>query len=165
MKRALAILSLVLLTVSCGKPAPMPTILGYRLGQLGDLGVGPGGVTAEAALEVDVNNPGTASYVVESLEATLFRGTDTAPYAEVSMLETATIEPAAEQTLSLPLLVTITRPLSLLTGGFDTDLSHYTADIDLTIRRGAFKKNFKQERVPLDQLGQLLGSSDKTGNP
>lgn len=165
MKRALFLLSLVLLTLSCSKPADTPVIQGYRLGEVGNMGIGPGGVTAAATLEVDVNNPGKARYTVESLQATLYRSTETAPYAEVSLEEAAFIEPRSEQTVTLPLQIVLTRPLALLAGGFDTDLSHYTADIDLTLRRGSFKKTIKQERVPLEELGRQLGITSKTVTP
>ena len=55
-----------------------------------------------------------------------------------------------------------TRPLALLGGGFSTDLSTYTADLDLLVRKGSYKKRIIKERVPLDQLGSLLGQTAKT---
>ena len=159
MKRLPALLVLILLATACSQPSSNPEITGYRLGQIGSPVFGLDGVTADLTLEIDVKNPSKAQYTVESLEAILYRGTETSPFANLVMQESVSIEPRSEATVALPLQARFTRPLALLGGGFSTDLSAYTADLDLTIRKGSFKKRIQKERVPLDQLGSLLGQT------
>jgi hypothetical protein len=77
------------------------------------------------------------------------------------MRESVSVEPRSEATVSLPLDARFTSPLALLGGGFSTDLADYTADIDLTLRRGSLKKRITKERIPLAELGNLLGQNDK----
>jgi len=162
MKRILALLVLVLLTAACAKDTRVPVITGYRLSQIGSPGFGPEGVTADLTLEIDVQNPSADRFTVESLSAILYRGTETSPFANLDLKESAFIEPKSEATIPLPLLARFTRPLALLGGGFSTDLSTYTADLDLLVRKGSYKKRIIKERVPLDQLGSLLGQTAKT---
>ena len=162
MKRILALLVLALLAVACTKDTRVPVITGYRLSQIGSPGFGPEGVTADVTLEIDVQNSSADRFTVESLEAILYRGTETSPFANLVLQESAFIEPKSEANLPLPLKARFTRPLALLGGGFSTDLSTYTADLDLTVRKGSYKKRITQERVPLDQLGSLLGQTAKT---
>lgn len=162
MKRILILLASVLLLASCS-PSANPVIKGYRLQQVGGLSFGVEGVTAELTLDLDVENPSSARYTLESLKAILYKGFETSPFANLVMQEPVFIEPRTEATVSLPLDARFTRPLALLGGGFSTDLSAYTADIDLTIRKGSFKKRITKERVPLDELGSLLGQNDKNG--
>lgn len=161
MKRLLAIFSLFLLLAGCHNAAMDPVITGYRLGQLGGLGFGPGGLTTDMSLEVDVKNPSAARYVLESLDATLYPKSDTTRMADVTMKEAVTLEPRSEATLSLPLSVRFSRPLSLLSRGLGGNLSDYEADVDLVIRKGALKKNIKQQRLPLDQIESLLRTPEK----
>lgn len=162
MKRIVAILVLVLLAAACTKDTRTPVVTGYRLSQIGSPGFGPEGVTADLTFEIDVQNPSADRFTVESLEAILYRGIETSPFANLVLQEAAFIEPKSEATISLPLKARFTRPLALLGGGLSTDLSTYTADLDLTVRKGSYKKRITQERVPLDQLGRLLGNTAKT---
>ena len=117
---------------------------------------------ADLTLEIDVQNPSADPFTVETLEAILYRGIETSPFATLVLQESKSIEPKSEATVPLPLKARFTRPLALLGGGLSTDLSAYTADLDLTVRKGSFKKRITQERVPLDQLGSLLGKTAKT---
>ena len=160
MKRFLPCLAVVLLVLACS-PAPAPVIKDYRIAQAGGFGIGADGIVADMALDLDIDNPASARYTLEALEATLYKGIETTPYALLSMKDTVFIEPRCEQTLTLPLAVRILRPLSLRSGGFDTDLSKYEADINLTVRKGSFKKTIREERVPLDRIAGLLGSPEK----
>ena len=162
MKRILTVLSLVLLLASCNRESRNLVITGYRLGQIGSPAFGLDGVTADLTLDLDIQNPSASRYTVESLKGILYRGTETSPFADVVMLESVFIEPASEGTVSLPLQARFLRPLALLGGGFSTDLSAYTADIDLTVRKGSLKKRITRERIPLNQLGNLLGQTVKT---
>ena len=161
MKRILVLLCSLLLLAACHNESRDPVIKGYRLNQVGGLSIGPGGMTADLVLEVDVENPSSARYTLESLQATLYRGFESTPYADAAMEGTAAVEPRSEQTISIPLSVRLARPLSLLTEGFSTELSDYEADLDLTVRKGSLKKRIKKERVPLEQLGELLGTGSQ----
>jgi len=162
MKRILAILVMVLLAAACTKDTRTPVITGYRLSQIGSPGIGPEGVTADLTLEIDVQNPSADRFTVETLEAILYRGVELSPFANLAMQESVSVEPKSEATVPIPLKARFTRPLALLGGGFSTDLADYTADLDLTIRKGSLKKRITRERVPLDQLGSLLGQTQKT---
>jgi len=161
MKRLLAISSLLLLLAACHNEAMDPVITGYRMGQLGGLGIGLGGVTTDMSLEVDVTNPSSARYVLESLEATLYPKNDTTRFADVVMKESVSLEPRSEGTLSVPLSIRFTHPLSLLSRGLGGSLSDYEADVDLLIRKGAFKKKIHRQRLPLDQIEGLLRTNEK----
>ena len=161
MKRILVLLCSVLLLAACHDASRDPVIKGYRLNQVSDLSIGQGGVTADMTLDVDVENPSSARYTLEDLQAVLYRNNATAPYADVTMQESVLIAPRSEQTVSIPLTVRFTRPLSLLTEGVSTDLSDYVADIDLTIRKGSLKKRIKQEQVPLERIGEWLGTGSQ----
>ena len=156
MKRLLALFSLLLLLAACHNEAKDPVITGYRLGQMGGLGIGPGGLTTDMSLEVDIKNPSAARYVLESLEATLYPKNDTTRMADIVMKEAVSLEPRSEATLSLPLSVRFSHPLSILSRGLGSNLSDYEADVDLIVRRGALKKKIKQQRLPLDQLEGLF---------
>lgn len=160
MKRILVILPLVFLLTACSG-SPDPVIKGYRLRQTGGLAFGAEGVTTDLTLELDIDNPSASRYTLESLEAVLYLGNETSRFADVLMQEAVSIEPRSEETVSLPLHARFTRPLALLGGGFSTDLSAYTADVDLIIRRGSFKKRITQKRIPLDRIGNLLGQNEK----
>lgn len=161
MKRILVLLCSLLLLAACHNESRDPVIKGYRLDQVGGMSLGPGGLTTDLVLELDVENPSSARYTLESLTATLYRGPETVPYADAAMQGTAAVEPRSEQTVSIPVSVRLARPLSLLTEGFSTDLEDYEADLDLTIRKGSFKKRIKKERVPLGQLSELLGAGSQ----
>ncbi|MBQ1831380.1 MAG: LEA type 2 family protein, partial [Bacteroidales bacterium] len=134
MKRILICLTLVLLAVAC-KPTPTPVIRDYRITGADGFSIGLDGVTADMVLELDVENPASVDYTLESLDAILYKGVDTNPYANLTMRGTATIAPKSTETVPIPVTVRILRPLSILATGFDTDLSKYEADVDLTIRR------------------------------
>ena len=160
MKRILICLTLVLLAVAC-KPTPTPVIRDYRITGADGFSIGLDGVTADMVLELDVEYPASVDYTLESLDAILYKGVDTNPYANLTMQGTASIAPKSTETVPIPVTVRILRPLSILATGFDTDLSKYEADVDLTIRRGSFKKRIRQERVPLDRLTDLIANPDK----
>ena len=160
MKRILILLASVLMLASCS-PSATPVIKSYRLNKVGGLSFGADGVTAELTLDVDVANPSGSRYTLESLEAVLYQGVEVNPFAYLTMRESVSVEPRSEATVSLPLDARFTRPLALLGGGFSTDLADYTADIDLTLRRGSLKKRITKERIPLAELGNLLGQNDK----
>lgn len=162
MKRILILMASVLLLASCS-PSATPVIKACRLQQVGGLSFGAEGVTAELTLDADIDNPSGSRYTLESLDATLYQGIEVSPFAYLTMRKSVSVEPRTEATVSLPLDARFTRPLALLSGGFSTDLSAYTADIDLTIRKGSLKKRITQERVPLDELGNLLGQNEKNG--
>ena len=163
MKRFLVLLCAALLLTACHDASQDPVIKGYRLQQVSRLSMGVEGVTADMVLSVDVDNPSKARYTLESLAATLYRGNETARFADVVMENTASIAPKSAQTVDLPLHVTLLRPLALLSGGQDAlDLSQYCADVDLTVRKGSLKKTIRKERLPLKQLEYLLGSRQNT---
>lgn len=159
MKRLLSLLTLILLAVAC-KPTPTPVIKDYRISGAESFSVGLDGVTADMFLELDVENPASVSYTLESLDAILYKGVETNPYANLTMRGTASIEPRCDSTVAIPVTVRLLRPLSILAGGFDPDLSKYEADVDLTVRRGSLKKHIKQERMPLDQLTRMIAGPE-----
>ena len=163
MKRFLALLCAALLLAACHNESRDPVIKGYRLGQVSGLSLGADGVTADVALDLEVENPSAARYTLEALQATLYRENETARFADVVMEGTATIEPHSEATLAIPLTLRLLRPLALLATGLDgIDLSQFCADVDLTVRKGALKKRIQKERVPLSQLETLLGAASNT---
>lgn len=164
MKRLLSVLALILLLAACNSESRNPVIKGYRLSQAGDLGFGLDGLKAALTLDLDVENPSRATYTLESLEAVLYRGLETEQFAVVSMAEPVSIGPRCETTIPVPLNARFTRPLALLGGGFSTDLADYTADLDLVLRKGSFKKRISMQRVPLDQIGSLTGQTTHTKN-
>lgn len=158
MKRLFALLSLVLLLAACGDNSRDPVIKDCRIGQVSQMGLGLGGVTVDMDLEVDIENPSRARYLVEALTANVFPAGDTVRIATVGLKEKTAIAPKSDETVSLPLDVRLLKPLTLLSGGLSQDLSDYEADIDLTIRKGSLKKTIRKKRVPLEQLAELLGS-------
>jgi len=158
MKRFITLLALCLLAVACNNNTQRdPVIKGYRINQVGGLGFGLDGLTADVQLDLDIDNPSKARYVVEALQADVFQIGDSVRFANINLKEEATIQPKSNGRVALPLVVKMKRPLSLLNGSMSDDLSNYEADIDLTIRRGALKKNIQKSRVPLSQIIELLG--------
>lgn len=163
MKRFFVILSAALLLASCSDASRDPVIKGYRLHQVGGLGFGLDGVTADVKLDLEIENPSSAKYTLEALDATLFPAYDTVAYAYVTLKEPAFIEARSDATIGVPLAVRITKPLSILgAGGLSGDFSDYVADIDLLVRKGALKKHIKKERMPMKDIGKLLGNTSKT---
>lgn len=163
MKRFLVFLCAVLLLAACHSESRDPVIKGYRLGQVSNMSLGADGVTADMALDLEVENPSAARYTLEALHATLYRENETSRFGEVAMDGTATIEPRSAATVAIPLTLRLLRPLALLAGGLDGfDLSQFCADVDLTVRKGAFRKRIQKERVPLSQLETLLGAANNT---
>lgn len=161
MKRLLVLFSAVLLLAACHNESRDPVIKGYRLQQLSGLSLGIDGVTADMTLDLDVENPSSARYTLEALQATLYRLNETSRFAEVAMNGTAAIEPRSVDTVQIPLNVRLLRPLALLTGDFEGfDFSQFCADVDLTIRKGGLKKRIQKERVPLSALEKLLSSPE-----
>ncbi len=161
MKRLLVILSAILLLASCSNGSKDPVIKDYWIHQIGGLGFGLDGVTADMKLDINIENPSAVRYTVESLQATLYKQADTARFAYVELQEPVGIEPRSEGIVSLPLSVRLIRPLALLSGGIGTDFSDYEADIDMLVHKGAFKKHIHQKRVPLDRFEHLLGTASK----
>jgi len=163
MKRIFALICTALLLTACHNAAKDPVIKGYNLQQSGGLGLGANGVTAGLVLNLDVENPSSATYTLESLHADVYRGNETARFAEVSMPQAASIAPRSNQTVAVPLQVVLLRPLALLSGGEDAlDLDQYVADLDLTVSKGAFKKRIQKERMPLKELKNLLSNLKTT---
>ena len=160
MKRFFTLLCTAVLLTACPNPSQDPVIKGYRLQQTGGISLGAEGVTTGMVLNLDVENPSRATYAIESLNAIVYKGAETARFAQVDLLEAVSIAPGSEQTVALPLQVNLLRPLALLSGGSDGfDLSQYCADIDLLVRKGSLKKRIRQERVPLKDLEHLLGNT------
>lgn len=157
MKRLLVFLVLGLLLAGC-QDARHPVVTDYRLQQVGGFSVQADGITVKAVLALDIDNPTKSRYTVESLQAVLYKGSETGRFAEASMEGTAEIGPGEGQTVSVPMDLRILRPLALLGGSLNGfDLSRYTADIDMTVKKGAFRKKIRKERMPLSQIGQLIG--------
>jgi LEA14-like dessication related protein len=161
MKRFLAILSAALLLAACHDASRDPVIKGYKLEQVSGLSFSSEGMVAEMDLVIDVENPSSATYSVESLEATLYKGMETARFAEATLKESVSIPPRSEQAVNLPLHVRLLRPLSLLSDNQALELSNYCADIDMTIKKGSISRRIQRERVPLSSLEQLLGTYKK----
>ena len=160
MKRFLIIMAAALTLASCSDASRDPVIKDYRIHQVGGFSFGLDGVTADVKLDLDIENPSNAKYTLEALEATLFPANDTAGFAFVSLKETAFIAPKTSETVTIPLGVRLMKPLTLLGGSLNGDLSDYVADIDLVVRKGALKKRIRKERMPLEKIGGLLGTSN-----
>ena len=168
MKRAFTLLTLVLLLAGCSNASREPVIKGYRINQVGGVSFGLDGLSADVSLDLDIDNPSGAKYIVEDLQATVFPANDTVRYADIYLKEKATIPAKSSGTVAIPLDVRLRRPLSMLSGGLSGDLSKYVADIDLTIRKGSLKKRIQKERLPLEKIAELLGSgrnNDYTDEP
>ena len=159
MKRILVLFCTVLLLAACHNASQDPVIKGYRIHQVGGLGLSANGVTADMVLKLDVENPSNASYTLEALHADVYRNGENGRFAEVTLPQSASIAPRSNQSVDIPLQVLLLRPLSLLAGGEEMlDLSQYVADLDLTVRKGSLKKRIQKERVPLKDLQHLLSS-------
>jgi hypothetical protein len=159
MKRILVLFCTVLLLAACHNASQDPVIKGYRIQQVGGLGLSANGVTADMVLKLDVENPSNASYTLEALHADVYRNGENGRFAEVTLPQSASIAPRSNQSVDIPLQVLLLRPLSLLAGGEEMlDLSQYVADLDLTVRKGSLKKRIQKERVPLKDLQHLLSS-------
>ena len=159
MKRILVLFCTVLLLAACHNASQDPVIKGYRIQQVGGLGLSANGVTADMVLKLDVENPSNASYTLEALHADVYRNGENGRFAEVTLPQSASIAPRSNQSVDIPLQVLLLRPLSLLAGGEEMlDLSQYVADLDLTVRKGSLKKRIQKERVPLKDLHHLLSS-------
>ena len=159
MKRILVLFCTVLLLAACHNASQDPVIKGYRIHQVGGLGLSANGVTADMVLKLDVENPSNASYTLEALHADVYRNGENGRFAEVTLPQSASIAPRSNQIVDIPLQVLLLRPLSLLAGGEEMlDLSQYVADLDLTVRKGSLKKRIQKERVPLKDLQHLLSS-------
>lgn len=161
MKRFFTLLALSLLAVACNNASREPVIKGYRIHQVGGLGFGLDGLTADVLLDLDVDNPTRARYTVEALHADIFYAGDTVRYADIDLKEQASILPRSSGKVSIPLGVKIKRPLSLLGGFLSDDQAKYEADFDLTLRKGSIKKNIRKSRVPLDRILDLLGKNQQ----
>jgi hypothetical protein len=159
MKRFFTLLALVLLLAACNDASRDPVIKDYRIQQVGGLAFGLNGLTADMMLDLDIENPSRARYVVEALHATLFPVNDTMRFADIYLKEATAIPPKSDGTVSIPLDVHILKPLSLLSGALSDDLSKYEADVDLTIRKGSLKKTVRKQRVPLERIAELIGSA------
>lgn len=160
MKRFLALLCTAVLLTACHNPAQDPVIKGYHLDQVGGINLGANGVTTRMVLQLDVENPSRATYAIESLNAIVYTGMETARFAQVDLEEAVSIAPSSEQSVSLPLQVALLRPLALFSSSSDgLDLSQYCADLDLVVRKGSLKKRIQRERVPLKDLEHLLGNA------
>lgn len=162
MKRILVLLCAALLLAACHDASQDPVIKGYRIDQVGGMSLSGDGVTVNLNIALDVDNPSSATYTLEMLDAILYRGTETAPFAEAVMTEQAGIAPRSSQTVAIPLRVKLLRPLALLSSSEGFDLSQYCADLDLTVRKGSLKKRIQRERVPLSSLEQLFKSNPTT---
>jgi hypothetical protein len=163
MKRFLAFLCAAVLLTACHNQAQDPVIKGYQIEQITGIGLNTEGVTTDMVLKLDVENPSAARYAIESLNAIVYKGAETARFAQVDMKEPVSIAPRSEQTVDLPLHVTLLRPLALLAGNSDGfDLSQYCADLDLVVRKGSLKKRIQRERVPLKDLEFLLSQFYET---
>ena len=160
MKRFLALLLLTLSLAACNNASRNPVIKDYSIRQTGIVSLGLSGVTADVELDLDVVNPSRARYTVEALHADVFKAGETQLFAVIDLLDPASILPKSNGTVPLPLKVQFKRPLALLGGLVTDNLSQYEADVDLTIRKGSFKKHIQKQRMPLDRIANLLGKTE-----
>ena len=165
MRRLFLLLLAALLLTACNRETRNPEITGYRFLQPDNVRFGFDGVTADLVLELDVKNPTASRISLESLDATLYPVGDFTRFADVTMQDQVSIEPRTDATVRVPLNLRILKPLALLSGGLNGfDPADYCADVDLVVKKGSFKRKIQQERIPLDQLGNLLPQTTKQTN-
>ncbi len=166
MKRLSIILlsAFLLLFCSCSRNA-YPTISGYSIEQVKGLAWGEGGVSSDVTLKMEVSNPSSGTFAVESGNAVIRKAGGGAKFATVELAEGASIGPKEEATVSLPLKLTLTNPLALLTAGGlsldGIDPSKFTADVEVRVRRGGIARTIREKDIPLDRLIGKFSTSEK----
>lgn len=162
-------LSIILLSVflllfcSCSRNA-LPTVSGCSIEQVKGLAWGEGGVSTDVTLKMDVSNPSSGTFAVESGNAVIHKAGG-AQFATVELSGSASIGPKEDAEVSLPLKVTLTNPLALLaSGGLSLDgidPSQFTADVEVRVRKGVVARTIREKDIPLDRLLGKFSTAEK----
>ena len=153
MRRTILLTALVMLAaVSCKPASEQLVIKDWKVGQIENIGLAGSDVAAGLSVELDVENATRSTISIEDLTATLYKLKDGMRFADVVISEPVSVGPMTSEKVIIPLQLTLANPLALLIGGIDQDMSNYTADVDMTVRKGAFKKKIHEERIPLKEL-------------
>lgn len=128
----------------------------YDIASITDFNYAKGSVSAEIVINVGVANPTKSRFVLESLDAALYKA-DGTNFATATAIERAVIPPQSDTLIPVRLDATLFNPMAFMLSR-DIDPETMTADIDALVRSGNLSKRIKKDKFPLSKLsGKLKG--------
>lgn len=113
---------------------------------------------ATVGLNVQMSNNAKTSVSVEGIDGVIYK--EGMPFADVVLLEAASIEALSKESLGLKLGVDITNPLLLLSTGLNIrnwNIDDFTISGKITIRSGrGGKKVFNVKSMPIKELANYI---------
>ena len=131
----------------------------YDIASVTNFNYAKASVSAEVLLNVGVANPTRSQFILESLDAVLYKE-DGSRFATAKSLEPAVILPYSDTLVPLRLDAALFNPMLTMLSG-NIDIETMTADIDALVKTGAISKRIRKEKYPLSNLaGKLPGKFD-----
>ena len=107
----------------------------------------------DLGLKASVENPTKSTFELVDVEGVVNR--DNMPFANISLLEDSVIPPFYEGEIPIKCRVDLIDPMAVLVMGLDIkswNISDFNLNIKATVKKGAIKKSFKMNNIPLDKL-------------
>lgn len=133
----------------------------YDIASVSGFSYSKGSIGAEIVIDVEVANPTKSQFVLESLDAVLYKE-DGSTMATATALERAVILPQSDTLVPLRLDAVLLNPMAtMLSNGIA--LETLTVDIDAMVRSGSFSKRITKRGYPLSEIsGSLKAAPQKT---
>ena len=122
----------------------------YDIASVTNFNYAKASVSAEVLLNIGVANPTKSQFVLESLDAVLYKE-DGSRVANATALEPAVILPYSDTLVPLRLDATIFNPMLVMISG-NLDPETMKADIDALVKSGALSKRIHEKQYPLSKL-------------
>lgn len=153
MKKIIALLSLVLLLLTgCSQ---------YKNVDLNDIKVSKVKMISAQHIELqfkaDVENPTRTEFEVTGIEGLLYR--NGAEFANLQLIEPATVPANFSGDVLLKCKFSLSDPLAALALGLNIaslNSDDFTADLTVSVKGGALKKNFKYRDMPMSKVFKMF---------
>ena len=150
MKKIVPLLLALLVLGGCSDYKKLQ-LTSWDIDALGGFSIKRNRAAANLQVHLGILNPTGSSYVVKAFQATLHKPDGTL-FAELVTDGEVKVEPRSDGKVPVMLEVSLANPLAAIAGiGLD-DLDGLTADIDMTVKSGAFTRRIRKKGVPVEEL-------------
>ena len=148
-KKTLILLAVALLTLAgCSvNDYKQLQLKSYDIASVTNFNYAKASVSAEVMLNVGVANPTRSQFILESLDAVLYKE-DGSRFATAKSLEPAVILPYSDTLVPLRLDATLFNPMLTMLSG-NIDIETMTADIDALVKTGAIINRVRKIAIPI----------------
>lgn len=107
----------------------------------------------DLGLKAHVENPTRATFELVDVNGIVYKGD--MPFANILLLENSVMPPFYEGDIPINCRVELIDPMAVLVMGLNIkswNISDFKLDVKATVKKGAIKKSFKMNNIPLDKL-------------